>query len=83
MVRIGLLCRYVNDHLYFKLNNLLEKEAAWVERTQNRERIKHYRLVEHFRILISNREALSFLCISVPTVIRNVHVFTPKTRAAA
>ena len=40
----------VNDRLYFKLNNRLEKEVDRVER---------------FRILISNREAFSFLCIGM------------------
>lgn len=55
----------VNDRLYFKLNNRLEKEVDRVERAKNSELIKHYRLVERFRVLISNREALSFLCIGV------------------
>ena len=40
----------VNDRLYLKLNNRLEKELDRVER---------------FRILISNREAFSFLCIGM------------------
>lgn len=55
----------VNDDLYFKLNNRLEKEVDCVERANPYELIKHYRLVERLRILISNREALSFLCIGV------------------
>lgn len=54
-----------NDGLYFKLNNRLEKEVDCVERANPYELIKHYRLVERLRILISNREALSFLCIGV------------------
>ncbi|WP_202820556.1 MULTISPECIES: ABC transporter six-transmembrane domain-containing protein [Glaesserella] len=53
----------VNDGLYFKLNNRLEKEVDCVERAKNAELIKHYRLVEKLRILISNREAVSYLCI--------------------
>ena len=51
-----------NDHWYFKLNNRLEKEVDCVERANQYELIKHYRLVERLRILISNREAVSFLC---------------------
>ena len=54
-----------NDNLYFKLNNRLEKEVDCVERANQYELIKHYRLVERLRILISNREAVSFLCIGV------------------
>lgn len=54
-----------NDGLYFKLNNRLEKEVDYVERANQQQLIKHYRLVERLRILISNREALSFLCIGV------------------
>ena len=54
-----------NDGLYFKLNNRLEKEVDCVERANQYELIKHYRLVERLRILISNREAVSFLCIGV------------------
>ena len=54
-----------NDHWYFKLNNRLEKEVDCVERANQHELVKHYRLVERLRILISNREALSFLCIGI------------------
>lgn len=54
-----------NDHWYFKLNNRLEKEVDCVERANQQQLIKHYRLVERLRILISNREALSFLCIGI------------------
>ena len=54
-----------NDGLYFKLNNRLEKEVDCVERANQYELVKHYRLVERLRILISNREAVSFLCIGV------------------
>lgn len=68
VVGFGLLLPHyvkVNDRLYFKLNNRLEKEVDRVERAKNSELMKHYRLVERFRVLISNREALSFLCIGV------------------
>lgn len=62
-----ILPRFVkaNDELYFKLNNHLEKEVDRIARAKNSELVKHYRLVERFRILISNREALSFLCIGL------------------
>ncbi|MDG2944470.1 ABC transporter six-transmembrane domain-containing protein [Exercitatus varius] len=62
-----ILPRYVkvNDLLYFKLNNRLEKEVDCVKRAQNRELMKHYGLVEKLRVLISNREALSFLAIGI------------------
>ena len=62
-----ILPRYVkaNDRLYFKLNNRLEKEVSFVERARNNELIKHYHLVKRLRILISNREAFSFLCIGL------------------
>ncbi|MDG6466393.1 ABC transporter six-transmembrane domain-containing protein [Glaesserella parasuis] len=50
---------------YVKVNDRLEKEVDCVERAKNSELIKHYRLVERFRVLISNREAFSFLCIGV------------------
>ncbi|WP_257210148.1 ABC transporter six-transmembrane domain-containing protein [Aggregatibacter actinomycetemcomitans] len=68
VVGFGLLLPHyvkVNDRLYFKLNNRLEKEVDRVERAKNSELIKHYRLVERFRVLISNREALSFLGIGM------------------
>ncbi|PJG85578.1 ABC transporter six-transmembrane domain-containing protein [Conservatibacter flavescens] len=55
----------VNDTLYFKLNNRLEKEVERIERSKNKELVKHYRLVEKLRVLISNREAFSFLAIGV------------------
>lgn len=55
----------VNDQLYFKLNNRLEKEVDYVEHAKNNELIKHYRLIEKLRVLISNREAFSFLSIGI------------------
>ncbi|WP_051081543.1 ABC transporter six-transmembrane domain-containing protein [Thiofilum flexile] len=54
-----------NDRLYFKLNNRLEKEVNCVERAKKSELTKHYHLVEKLRILISNREALSFFCVGL------------------
>lgn len=68
-----------NDGLYFKLNNRLEKEVDCVERANPYELIKHYRLVEKLRILISNREALSFLCIGVAMCVLFVVTLTVLT----
>lgn len=53
-----------------------------MELTKNSELIKHYRLVEGFRIMISNWEALSFFVYrrgDMPTIQCNTHDFTPKT----
>ncbi|UTO05136.1 ABC transporter six-transmembrane domain-containing protein [Moraxella sp. FZLJ2107] len=71
MVFAFILPNYIkmNDKLYFKLNNRLEKEVDCVERASHRELSKHYGLVERLRILISNREAVSFLCIGVAMAI--------------
>ncbi|WP_416191890.1 ABC transporter six-transmembrane domain-containing protein [Neisseria sp. CCUG12390] len=52
-----------NDHLYFKLNNRIEKEVGVIERNQNRALNRHYGLLSRIRIAISNREAVSFLVI--------------------
>ena len=51
-----LLSNYLkaNDRLYFKINNCIEKKLDRMEITKNSELIKHYRLVEGFRIMISN-----------------------------
>ncbi|MFC0308724.1 ABC transporter six-transmembrane domain-containing protein [Gallibacterium trehalosifermentans] len=53
----------VNDHLYFKLNNRLEKEVDCIARSRHRELVKHYHLIEKLRVLISNREAFGYLMI--------------------
>lgn len=55
----------VNDRLYLKLNNHLEKEVHRVGSAPNYQLLRHYRLIERLRVLISNREALSFLCIGI------------------
>lgn len=62
-----ILPRYmnVNDRLYMKLNNRLEKEVSCVGRAKNSELVKHYRLVEWLRVRLSNRESLSFFCIGL------------------
>ena len=51
-----------------------------MELTKNSELIKHYRLVEGFRIMISSWEALSFFVYrrgDMPTIQCNTHDFTP------
>ncbi len=67
LVFLSFLSRYtkINDRLYFKLNNRLEKEVDVIERGKNEELSKHYDLLSKIRIAISNREALSYLLIGV------------------
>lgn len=55
----------INDSLYFKLNNRLEKEVVCIERVNTHKLMKHYGFVKKLRVLISNREALSFLAIGI------------------
>lgn len=66
-----ILPRYtkMNDRLYFKLNNRLEKEVSIIERSQNSELVKHYDVLSKIRIAISNREALSYLIIGMAMAI--------------
>lgn len=66
MVFAFILSNYIkmDVKLYFKLNYRLEKEVDCVECASHRELSKHYGLVEKLRILISNREAVSF-CVLV------------------
>ena len=55
----------INSKLYFKLNNRLEKEVDLIERTHAKALIHHYDLVSRLRILISDREAVSYLVIGI------------------
>lgn len=67
LIFISILPKYtkVNDKLYFKLNNRLEKEVDLIERTNKHELTRHYDLVSRLRVLISNREAISYLVIGI------------------
>lgn len=62
-----LLPRYIkmNDRLYFRLNNRLEKEVEVIERNKKYELTKHYDILAKIRIGISNREAMSYLMIGI------------------
>lgn len=55
----------MNNKLYFKLNNRIENEVNMIERSQKFELEKHYDLLSKIRIKISNREAMSYLCIGL------------------
>ncbi|WP_225748316.1 ABC transporter six-transmembrane domain-containing protein [Eikenella sp. Marseille-P7795] len=55
----------VNDRLYHRLNNRLEKEVDLVGTANERALSKHYSFSARLRILISNREAASFLAIGL------------------
>ncbi|PJG82269.1 ABC transporter six-transmembrane domain-containing protein [Caviibacterium pharyngocola] len=67
----ALMPKYIkaNDHLYFRLNNRLEKEVDLIERTKQSELLKHYDVVSRLRIAISNREAFSFLAIGLAVAV--------------
>lgn len=54
-----------NDRLYFKLNNRLEQEVDVIDGGKPQALDKHYGLVTRLRILISNREALGYLCVGL------------------
>lgn len=55
----------INDLLYLKLNNRLEKEVNVIERGKLRNLNQHYDLLARLRIRLSNREALGYLAIGV------------------
>ncbi|OOR87065.1 hypothetical protein B0181_11205 [Moraxella caviae] len=59
----------INDRLYFRLNNRLEKDVIIIEQNQPYHTAKHYSLLSKFRIKISNREASSYLIIGVAMAI--------------
>ncbi len=62
-----MLPRYsrINDGLYARLNNRLEKEVCLIEGANHRQLQRHYQLAANLRIRLSNREALGFLWIGV------------------
>lgn len=65
---LGLLApKYIakNDHLYLKLNNQIEKEAARISLGDESLLARHYDLLAMIRTKISNREALSFFIIGI------------------
>lgn len=62
-----LLPRYtrINDALFKRLNNRLEKEVQRIDTATTPQLRKHYHFSARLRILLSNREALGYLCIGV------------------
>ncbi len=62
-----MLPRYsrINDGLYARLNNRLEKEVCLIEGANHRQLQRHYQIAANLRIRLSNREALGFLWIGV------------------
>lgn len=53
----------MSEKLYFKLNNRLERDVDMIQAAPEAMLHKHFGLVARLRILISNREALGYLCI--------------------
>lgn len=59
----------INDLLYLKLNNRLEKEVGVIERGGLRALNQHYDLLARLRIRLSNREAGSYLAIGITVAV--------------
>lgn len=55
----------INDRLYLKLNNRLEKEVDLIGHATERTLNQHYDILAKLRIRLSNREALGYLWIGV------------------
>lgn len=55
----------ISENLYFRLNNCLERDNHFIQKGNERQLYQHYGLVARLRVLISNREASSYLCIGV------------------
>lgn len=55
----------MNDKLYLKLNNRLEKEVEVIDKSDLNGLKRHYNLLSDLPILLSNREALSYLLVGV------------------
>ena len=62
-----LIPRYsrVNDRLYFRLNNQLERDVHIIEHSGDRELEQHHQLLAEMRIAISNREAVGYAVIGI------------------
>jgi len=62
-----LMPRYsrVNDRLYFRLNNRLERDVHIIEHSGDRELEQHHQLLAKMRIAISNREAVGYAVIGI------------------
>lgn len=55
----------ISENLYFHLNNSLERDNHFIRKGDRRQLYRHYGLVARLRVLISNREAFSYLCVGV------------------
>ncbi|MFL1705771.1 ABC transporter six-transmembrane domain-containing protein [Campylobacter sp. MOP7] len=66
-----LLPRYIskNDKLYLRLNNQIEKEVSRIKEARENKLKRHYKLLSHLRVRISNREAMSFLIIGISAAV--------------
>ncbi|AXF86041.1 hypothetical protein DTO96_101782 [Ephemeroptericola cinctiostellae] len=51
----------ISSRLYLALNNRLERDLDVISQSSENRLHKHYKLVAHLRVLISNREAFGFL----------------------
>lgn len=62
-----LIPRYsrVNDRLYFRLNNRLERDVHIIEHSGDRELEQHHNLLAEMHIAISNREAAGYAVIGI------------------
>ncbi|HDX1181349.1 TPA: ABC transporter six-transmembrane domain-containing protein [Pasteurella multocida] len=60
---------HTNDRLYFKLNNHLENDVKMIERSHTPHLTRHYDFISRLRIIISNREALSYLLVGIAMAI--------------
>ena len=66
-----LIPRYsrVNDRLYFRLNNWLERDVHIIEHSGDRELEQHHQLLAEMRIAISNREAAGYAVIGIALIL--------------
>ena len=66
-----LIPRYsrVNDRLYFRLNNRLERDVHIIEHSGDRELEQHHQLLAEMRIAISNREAAGYAVIGIALIL--------------
>lgn len=67
----ALLPRYVkvNDALWFRLNNRLEKEVGFVGVAREQTLTRHYLLMARLRIRLSDREAWGYLAIGIGSAV--------------
>lgn len=59
----------VNDSLWFRLNNRLEKEVGFVGIAKEYTLTRHYMMMTKFRIRLSDREAWGYLTIGIASAL--------------